>query len=372
MRNCITVLFIILSFAFLSSFSVGAIDYNEIYDTSQLYNSLSEEVKENLNNIGINGVNNSQIQNISFSNIINEISKIAEKNANEPLKTLVSITALLLITSIFSCYKTRFSSDMADVINISSVLCVTCTVAFPAIKIIANMSDTIKTASTFMLGYIPVMVLIMSFSGHTISGTSYYAMMISVGECVGQISSKIIVPFLNIFLGIAVTNGVCPEIKLSGITEIISKTIKWLLGFIMAIFTAVLSFKQLITSAVDDVSTRAVRFTLNSFIPIVGSALSDAYKTVQGSVNLLKSGVGVFVIISIGFVFLPVILKSFLWIITLSIGKIMADVLGVSSVKGLLEGIISVLSTLLAIIFCIMSIYIISTALIILMGGGGS
>lgn len=42
-----------------------------------------------------------------------------------------------------------------------------------------------------------------------------------------------------------------------------------------------------------------------------------------------------------------------------------------NQVKDLLEGVGTVLSTLLAIVLCIMSVYIISTALVLLMGGGG-
>lgn len=36
-------------------------DINSIYDTSTLYNSLSDEVKQSLKNIGINGVDSQQI-----------------------------------------------------------------------------------------------------------------------------------------------------------------------------------------------------------------------------------------------------------------------------------------------------------------------
>ena len=110
---------------------------------------------------------------------------------------------------------------------------------------------------------------------------------------------------------------------------------------------------------------------LSSFIPIVGSALSDAYKTVQGSIGVLKSGVGVFVILSIAVIFLPVVIQSFLWIATLWIGKLTAEVLILSQTAKLLECVISVFSTLLGIVLCIMSIYIISTALVLVMGGGG-
>lgn len=346
-------------------------DINSIYDTSALYNSLSDDVKQSLENIGINGIDGQQISQISFTEVVNEIVKLAGENSAGPLKAVISLTALILICSLLSSYKNSLSSELSSSLGIAAVLCATCTAALPAIQVIADMSAVVKTASAFMLAFVPVMVMIMSSTGHAVSGASYYAMMIGAGEGVGQLSSKVIVPFLNMFLGVSVTASVCPETRLSGISSVISKAVKWILGFVMTVFTAVLSFKQLITTSVDDVSTRAVRFTLNSFIPIVGSALSDAYKTVQGSVNLLKSGLGIFVIISIAFVFLPIILNSLLWIFTLSAGKLFADTLGINQVKNLLEGVSTVLSTLLAIVLCIMSVYIISTALVLLLGGGG-
>lgn len=382
MLKKITAILAVLMVIFLSPISVYAVeddtknadttnDINNIYDTSALYNSLSDEVKQSLKNIGISGIDGEEISEISFNQIIDEILKLTGENSSAPLKALISLTALLLICSLLSTYKNTLSSEISSSLGIAAVLCATCTAALPVIEVISDMSGVVKTASSFMLAFVPIMVMIMSSTGHTVSGASYYAMMIGAGEGVGQLSSKVIVPFLNMFLGVSVTASVCPDSKLSGISSLISKAVKWLLGFVMTVFTAVLSFKQLITTSVDDVSTRAVRFTLNSFIPIVGSALSDAYKTVQGSVNLLKSGLGIFVIISIAFVFLPIILKSLLWIFTLSASKVIAEVLGINQVKDLLESVGTVLSTLLAIVLCIMSVYIISTALVLLMGGGG-
>lgn len=342
------------------------------FDLSELYNSLSDEVRQSLANIGLTAADGNQISALSFDSVINEVKSLAADNMSSPLKGLLNITALLLLCSILSAYKNTLSSDVSTVLNITSTLCVTCAVAMPAISVINATSGVISASSNVMLAYIPVMAVAMASSGHPISGASYYSVMIAAGEGVGQLSSRIIVPFLNMFLGLSITSSVSPDINLSGFTAIISKLIKWLLGFAMTIFTALLSFRQLITTSLDNVSTRAVRFTLNSFIPIVGSALSDAYKTVESSIGLLKSGVGIFVIISVAFVFLPVILQCLMWILTLWIGKSTAEVLSLTGVTKLLDSITAVFSTLLAILLCIMSVYIISTALVLMIGGGGS
>ena len=374
MKKIITIFIISISLIIISTVAVNAEENADessfLYDLSGIYNSLSDEAKQSLEDIGAASADPNTLSEISFNSIVAEILDLAGENVSSPLKGLISITALLLLSSILSAYKSTLNSDISTALNITTTLCITCAVAVPAISVINNTASVISTASNLMIAYIPIMVVIMATSGHAVSGASYYSMMLAAGEGVGQLSSKVIVPLLNMFLGLSITSSVSPDINLSGFINMFSKAIKWILGFGMTIFTAVLALKQLITSSLDDVSTRAVRFTLNSFIPIVGSALSDAYKTVLGSVGLLKSGVGVFVILSVAVVFLPVILQSIMWIFTLWIGKSTAEVLGLPQPAKLLEAINVVFSTMLAILLCIMSIYIISTAIVLIAGKG--
>lgn len=374
MKKIISIIIISVSLIMFSTVAVSAEENSEessfLYNLSGIYNSLSDEVKQSLVNIGAVSADPNTLSEISFNSIVSEILNLAGENVSSPLKGLISITALLLLSSILSAYKSTLNSDISEALNITTTLCITCAVAVPAISVINKTASVISTASNIMIAYIPIMVVIMATSGHAVSGASYYSMMLAAGEGVGQLSSKVIVPLLNMFLGLSITSSVSPDINLSGFINMFSKAIKWILGFGMTIFTAVLALKQLITSSLDDVSTRAVRFTLNSFIPIVGSALSDAYKTVLGSVGLLKSGVGVFVILSVAVVFLPVILQSIMWIITLWLGKSTAEVLGLPQPAKLLGAINVVFSTMLAILLCIMSIYIISTAIVLIAGKG--
>ena len=372
MKKFLIVTITAVVFICMSVFPVSAEEDSALYDLSGVYNSLSDDAKQSLENIGAGSADPNSLSQISFSSIISEIANTASQNVSSPLKGLVNISALLLLCSILTAYKSSLSNDISNTINIVSTLCITCAVVMPAINVIKSTAGVIEIASNIMLAYLPVMFTIMASSGQAVSGASYYSMMIVAGEGVGQLSSKIIVPLLNMFLGLSITSSVSPSVNLSGFMSMISKSVKWLLGFAMTIFTAVLTFRQLISVSVDNVSTRAVRFTLNSFIPIVGSALSDAYKVVQGSIGLLKSGIGIIVILSVTIVFMPVILQGVMWMFTLWIGKSTAEVLNLNGPAKLLENISSVFSTLIAVLLCIMSIYILSTAAVIMLGGGSS
>lgn len=376
MKRAILILIVAAIFFTASSFAVSADTYDDMLeqsDASQLYDELPDDAKNFLSGLGVDGVDYTQLNEITFSDIWNQLTSSAAEQGATPLKILASVVGIMLLYSIIYSFKTSAkTTSMEQVLSVCSTLCITCIIVIPICSVIDSGIEIIKTSANFMIAYIPVMVLVMASSGHTVSSASYYSVMIFAGEGVAQISSNIISPFLKIFLGLSVTSSVAPNVNLKGTVTSIGKVTKWLLGFTMTIFTAFLTFKQLITTAMDNVSTRAVRFTLTSLIPVVGSALSDAYKTVQSSVGLLKSNIGVFVIIAVAAVFLPSLLQCLFWMISLHICKSVGDILNLQQPCLVLSAVSTVVTTVFAILLCIMSVFIISSALILLLGGGGS
>ena len=54
---------------------------------------------------------------------------------------------------------------------------------------------------------------------------------------------------------------------------------------------------------------------------------------------------------------------------TMGISKAAAEIMGLSRAGKIIEAVSSVVTTLLAIILCIAAVYVISTALVLIMGG---
>lgn len=355
---------------FCSAFSVSAEDNQEYeYDFSGVYDSLSEEAKQHMLSIGADSADSDALSNLSFDSIINEIENIASDNVKSPLGGLVSIIALLLICSMLSAYKSSLSPEVGSTLNTASALCICCAVLNPAIVTINSACDIIVNASNLMLAFVPIAGALMVTSGQPFGSAAYCASVIAAGQGVAQISQRIVLPFLNMFLGLSVSGGLSPDIDLSGFTTFISKSFKWLLAFVMTVFTAVLGIKQVVTNSLDNVSGRTVRFALSSFVPVVGNALSEAYKTVSGSISLLKSGLGVFVIIAVAMSFLPILIKCLLWSLALKTGKATAEVFGLRQSAILLDGISSFFSIIIAVLLCVMAVFIISAAMVFMMGG---
>ena len=345
---------------FFSAFSARAQEIN--YDMSGIYDSLSDEAKAHMLSLGADSADAASLSALSFDSVLAEIGKMAAGNLNSPLRGLISITAMLLICSMLTAYRGSLSLGTGNALDITLALCLSAAVAIPA-------AELIKTAGDVMLAYIPVTALLLTASGSIAGSSAYYASVIGLGEGVLQLSSRVIIPFMYMLLGLCIAGGVSSGVNLGGFSRTLSKAAKWLLGFMMALFSAVLGIRQVLSNSLDSVSGRAAKFAVSSFVPVVGSAIGEALKTIQGSVSVLKSGVGVFVIIALAVTFLPLLMRSILWIFTLWIGKSTADVMNLPQGSKLLGGLSEVLSVLMALLLCVMTVYIISTALVFTIGG---
>lgn len=338
------------------------------YDFSGVYQNLSDEASRALSELGVTSADADALSALSFENVMAALSKMAGSGMTAPLKGLITMTAVLLLCSMLTAYQNSLT-ESGETVQTVAVLCLSGAVAVPAVGFIGTAGDVIAQCANLFLAYIPIMAVMLAASGKAVSSASYQALTVAAGQGVMRVSSDMILPLLHIFLGIAVSSGIAPQVGLGGFLSLITKLTKWLLGFVMAIFTAVLSLRQAASGALDSLGSKAARFALSSFVPVIGGALSEAYKTVQGSLHVLRSGLGIFVILALAFTFLPVLLQGLGWSLCLFVGKALAEALGVSHCAKLLEALGTVFSTLTAVLLCVPAVLLIAAAAAFAIGG---
>lgn len=369
----VTVIFII-SILFISIFTIE-VSANQISELKKSINelkvSLSETARADLEYLGVANTDINSLSKVDMASMLNLVlSKFSSENRG-PMSVITVLISVLIIDALVMSYKDGLrQSSFKEVLALVSTLCVTSVLVFPVIDLINDCLLTVKDASNFMLLYIPVMVTILAFSGHAVSGASYYSCMVMACQGISRLSSVVIAPLLNVYMSFCISASLTHRVNLKGFCDMFSKFIKWLIAFSMTIFSALLTIRSMITTAYDSVTTRAVRFTMSSFIPIVGAALSESYKTIQGSINLLRTGAGVFVILAIFVVFLPTIARCIMWLFAIGLCKSVAQLLGVTNELEILSSVNSVVSTVFAVIMSVLAVFIISTALLITLGGG--
>ncbi|MBQ5439832.1 MAG: hypothetical protein IIT49_03510 [Clostridia bacterium] len=301
---------------------------------------------------------------------IKAIVYIISSNYIEPLRILISIISIILINALFTTLKSgSLDGSMELTLSTVSALCTVAIVSPPVLSLISSLTDTIKTSSDFMLMYIPVISVLIASSGKPLSATMYYGVMVYVCSSILKIVSVIVIPLIRSVTALSVVSSVSDKVKLAGVAEFFKKIMRITLTFCMSVFTTFLTMKSIITTSQDSLSDRTVKFAVSNFVPLVGGALSDAYQTVISCVKVLRSGVGVTAMIAVAAIFLPAVLRCFIWQTVLLAGETVCGIFEDNKLSSLLSSLENAVASVCAIELCTMVMYIISTTVIILSGG---
>ena len=337
---------------------------------ADLPDQLPDDTRNALEEIGISGADWESIGNLSSDDIFAQIAEMTGEKSEAPLKAAISAIGIILICALLNSLKLSFGSRSMDgIISLVGTLCLCLMVVTPVIACIQSTADVIQGASTFLLACIPVMAGVMVAGGQTVSAGTYSTLMFGACNVISLIASYFIVPVLNIFLAVSISSANAPSLHLSGLCDSFYKVAKWVLGLCMAVFTGVLMIQTIISAAADGSGTKAAKFVLSSFVPVVGSALGEAFTTVQGCIRLLKSGVSAFTLLASAFIFLPVILQNVIWLLALHVCAGIGEIFELREMTTILKAAAKVVSMLLSIILCSIAILMISTVIMITLGG---
>ena len=106
-----------------------------------------------------------------------------------------------------------------------------------------------------------------------------------------------------------------------------------------------------------------------SAIPIVGGAFGDALSAIASSVSLVKSGVGAFGLLASLAVFLPLCLKAAVWLTVCLLASLTAELFELSGLAAFLDGCMTALKLLLAVVFSVGAVSVVSAAVVLCVRG---
>lgn len=181
------------------------------------------------------------------------------------------------------------------------------------------------------------------------------------------VSAGMLFPFLRICAGLSLascTGGT----GLSGISGLLRRQFLWLVGALMMVLCAVLSYQTVLAHAADSVAMRAVKFTLSGAVPIIGGAVGEAAATVAAGFSLTRKTVGVLGIAAVLWQLLPTLCTVLLTRLAFSVSAAAAALLGMSREEGVLGECASLTGFLLAV--CVISAILYILMLTLCISGG--
>ena len=331
---------------------------------SQIYEAVDGDTRKALEALGLENADYQSMLKLSPRAVVEELVRLVTGKMAEPLQTVGLVCAFLALQAVLSSFL-REKNSLQTAFSLLSALWVTVLLLQSVTKSLTAAFSAIKLSADFMLVYIPGFAGVVAMSGKPLTSAAYSGVMVGVSNLFSEVQVYVFLPLIQVFFLFHLLAALQEDRAWDGVTAFLKKTVQIVLGFCATVFTGLLSIKGALAASGDSVAVRGVKMLVGSAVPIIGSALGDAYTSVLGSIGLIKNTIGVFGILIIALVTVPAILDLFLWYIGVSFCAAAAGALGQPQIKRLLDGVASTVPLVNTLVIFTAFLWIISTGIIL-------
>ena len=290
----------------------------------------------------------------SFEDLIEYIIYEIKRSLIYPQAQFSLLFAIVLISCMFKCMTKFLKNDgMAESFDLIGNICISVCFFSVSVKAMDVVDKFLGSVSDFAMALTPILCGVCITQGRVNEGT-----VLGVGMCVfvavcQKFFCAFLIPLLKILYVFILCSGVCGDLPdVSGINAFFKKLFNISLGFVTTMFSAVISYQSIISAKTDILLSKSIKFSLGNIIPVIGNSLSEAMKTVSGSIQYLRStigGVGVGVVL---FLLLSCVVMLLVDRLILSFTSGVAVLIGVKKQGKLLADISGLYASLSALALC--------------------
>lgn len=304
---------------------------------------------------------------LRFGNVTAMLWDLLCRQSSGPLAALSMLLGVVLAGAIFNAWEGP-GDALRQTYRGVTVLGACGALLVPLFGLLETVRETVEQVTVFITSFVPLYGAVLVAGGRSVSALSYQTTLLTASEVLVWLVRIGVFPLLTVSLAFGCTGSVADGFCLDWFSQTIHKTILWALGLFSTLFSGFLSLQQMVAVAGDSMGTRVVKFSLSSFVPVVGGLLSEAYTTVVGCAGLLRSTVGGFGLLATVLIVTPPLLTCVCWSFGLQVAGSVAALFGLSPIEGLCRiasGTIKVLIALLgvfALLMILSSTVVVTTA----------
>jgi stage III sporulation protein AE len=230
--------------------------------------------------------------------------------------------------------------------------------------------QVINSISDFMAALMPVLIMLLASVGSVSQAVVMDPIIMGICTLGTKLYSSIIIPIICMSFVLDFVNNISSEYNIKNLTGLLKKFALWVQGIFLTIFVGIITIRGIVGSSFDVVTTKTAKFAMDSFIPVVGKTLSDAFATVAGYTLLLKNSISLLgVVVLIAIILLPIIkifVMGFMYKLTSAILQPVSD----SKVTTIIDAAGGSLMLLGSCIICVSVMFFIMIAIIAATGKG--
>lgn len=326
---------------------------------AQAFGGIDADTKKLLESIGVSGADLYAVSAVSPENLLSLLRELFGSAFSEKAKLLGECLALMLLIRFFASFLS--SPAVLEAVEQTGNMMLVFLLVSGAAAVGDACVQAVRLTKNCMLTLIPVLGVLLTFSGNPASAAGVHAAVFSFAQGIGVLFADLIVPLTCAGAAFGSAAAICPVQGLEQLSVLIKNVVTWGMGLVSGIFSAVLGIRGAVSGAADGVAAKGVKFLLGG-VPVVGGALGEALSTLNGSLALVKNSVAVLGLLAVVLICLPGVCQLLVWKGMLYVINAAAQMLSFKKAPAFISVLQSVFSVLLAVICFNAFVYVIALA----------
>lgn len=268
------------------------LDELDLSELEELYNStkLSESIsfRDFMNDISAHGLSN-----LSFDQIIELVLSAFKKSLSGSFVYMAEIVILLMLTGLIKSITTDKSNNGAGktAFYAGYVICAVISASilvgsmFTARSAVDDLAKTVNTIT-------PILVTVLTGLGSVSSSSVMSPILATLTGTVFGAVKNIVFPAITISAVMNILTNISSTIKFDKLCELIESGVKWFMGIVFTLFLGISALKGTTGAAIDGVTFKTAKLTIDKTIPYVGGMFSDTLDTIMACGLIAKNAVG--------------------------------------------------------------------------------
>lgn len=141
---------------------------------------------------------------------------------------------------------------------------------------------------------LPVMSMMLAAVGAITTAAIFHPLIYATVTGIATLVKGLLFPIVLVSATLTVIGAISSDFPLKHMEGLLKTVSLFLLGMMFIAFVGVVQVRSLVAPVADGLAIRTVKFATSTFIPVVGSRISDAMDLIVGGSVLIKNAIGLF------------------------------------------------------------------------------
>lgn len=294
-------------------------------------------------------------QNINVETLINSLLMLVLTGVKDGL---INLSVILFTVIVCGMLKSMSSDSLGDISDICEYVGFIIIVSMLLNTFVYYVDLTIDMMgimqSAVRIIFPPLLTLMTAIGGVSSLGVFKPAMAVLSGGMIEFMGTSIL-PIAVLGGATGILSGLSQRINIQGISDFCNSLCKWLMGIAFTVYAGILSIQGIMAATYDGVYIRTAKYTVDSFMPIIGGMMSDTVDTVLGCSLLIKNAIGFTGLLVIGSICIMPLVKYITCILSYKLVGALISATSSSWSYSAIEGLTSAVTTLFTIV-CVIAV----------------